>query len=143
MFESLRSKTDREDTDLVRELQASSTDNPAFDRAHNRMPVEGRLQAAPGNLGDDTAPVEGNLVDISAGGCMGVFKKPLHVGDVYRVHFDTRDLLVTSTYARCLRARVLRDTAFEAGFAFFASVDLTRPKSSPNTPDPTPSGQAA
>ncbi|MEM8873434.1 MAG: PilZ domain-containing protein [Planctomycetota bacterium] len=124
MFESLRSKTEKEDAELIRELQHGTTESAAFNRAHSRVPVEGRLQALPGNFSDDQPGIDGQLVDISAGGCMGVFRKPLQVGDVYRVNFETKQISVPPTYARCLRARVLRDTAFEAGFAFFRAVDL-------------------
>ena len=55
-----------------------------------------------------------------------LFSSPIGVGDVYRLSFDRSVLDLESLFVRCLRCRLVREDAFEAGFSFFQPVDLTK-----------------
>ena len=50
--------------------------------------------------------------------------RPVLVGDVYQLHFAKGELDLPILYARCLRCRLVREDAFEAGFAFFEKIVL-------------------
>ena len=45
---------------------------------------------------------------------------------MYRLSFDRTVLDVESLFVRCLRCRLVRENAFEAGFSFFQPVDLSK-----------------
>jgi hypothetical protein len=49
---------------------------------------------------------------------------PLLVGDVYRLQFERNTLDLPLTFARCVRCRLVREDAFEVGFAFFSAICL-------------------
>jgi hypothetical protein len=48
----------------------------------------------------------------------------LRVGDVVWLTFDKSELNIDAEFARRLRCRLVREDAYEAGFAFFQSIDL-------------------
>lgn len=122
MFENLNNPT-QEDEALVAELQRNTTANIRHEREHERFAVSAAFEALPVNLSDDGPGHPGRTVDVSAGGCMGVFEVPLRVGDVYRLEIQGRGVM-PELFARCLRVRMLRQGAFEAGFVFLTPVDL-------------------
>ena len=68
--------------------------------------------------------VKGVTGDISEGGCSAVFPIPTRVGDVYRLQFERKQLDLPLTFARCVRCRLIREDAYEAGFAFFSAICL-------------------
>ena len=68
--------------------------------------------------------VKGVTGDISEGGCSVLLPIPVPVGDVFRLHFDRSQLDLPMTFARCLRCRLVREDAFEAGFVFFKAIAL-------------------
>jgi len=47
------------------------------------------------------------------------------VGDIYWLTFDKTELKLDNLFARCLRCRLIREDAYEAGFKFFDLVDLS------------------
>ena len=49
---------------------------------------------------------------------------PLQVGDVYKLEIEKGELDLPILYARCLRCRLVREDAFETGFAFFTTIKL-------------------
>jgi PilZ domain len=113
------------DASLIEELSRNTPANIQALRRHERLTVSGAMQALPGNLSADVSDaVDGSAVDVSAGGCMGVFERPLRVGDVYRIRLDSKEARMPIAYARCVRVRLLRESAFEAGFSFFSPVDV-------------------
>ena len=56
---------------------------------------------------------------------MILFSDPLLVGDIYRLSFERSTIPLEPMFARCLRCRLVREDAFEAGFSFFNPIDLT------------------
>ncbi|MEM7576547.1 MAG: PilZ domain-containing protein [Planctomycetota bacterium] len=141
MFEHLN-HAQHEDEALVAELQRNTTANIRHEREHERFAVSAKIDALPANLSDQTAGCPGRTVDVSAGGCMSVFEAPLHVGDVYRLQIHGQNTM-PELFARCLRVRMLRPGAFEAGFVFLTSVDLSVFEQLPDaTPCPIPKTRA-
>lgn len=141
MFDHLN-QTPNEDETLVAELQRNTTANIRHEREHERFAVSAALDALPANLSDSTAGQPGRTVDVSAGGCMGVFETPLRVGDVYRLQLHGRSTM-PELFARCLRVRMLRQGAFEAGFVFLTPVDLSVFEQLPElAPCPIPEARA-
>ncbi|RME36723.1 MAG: PilZ domain-containing protein [Planctomycetota bacterium] len=111
--------------DLVQELSANTPEELRRKRAHFRMAIRVEVTAQPGNASDlDRFQVRGMTGDISQGGLSAIFPRPVRVGDVYRLQFDRRRLDVPLTFARCVRCRLIREDAFEAGFAFFSEICL-------------------
>jgi hypothetical protein len=89
--------------------------------------VRAKVTAQPANSSQrNTFQATGVLGDISRGGCLVLFSTPIGVGDVYRLSFDRSVLDLESLFVRCLRCRLVREDAFEAGFSFFQPVDLTK-----------------
>ena len=68
--------------------------------------------------------VKGVTGDISQGGCSVLFPIAARVGDIYRLEFDQETLALPLTFARCVRCRLIREDAYEAGFAFFKAITL-------------------
>jgi hypothetical protein len=69
--------------------------------------------------------IQGVTGDVSAGGCQVLFPIPLGVGDIYLLTFDKSKVAVDSVFARCLRCRLIREDAYEAGFKFFDPIDVS------------------
>ena len=113
------------------DIERRSADEIHRMRAHERLALKARVALAPGNASDPSAPMNGVTADVSRGGCRAIFPGPVRVGDVYRLRFDREKLALPLVFARCLRCRMLREDAFEAGFSFFTPVDFDeRPPSS-------------
>lgn len=94
-------------------------------RAHARLDLKVRLTIRPGNSSRRRSEeIDGVTADVSAGGCLAVFPDPVLVGDVYWLGFDQEQARIPSLLARCLRCRLVNETAFEAGFSFFQPIDL-------------------
>lgn len=113
------------DPELLRGLDPAQSHTLARARAHARLELRLPVRARPANASErEREIVAGLSVDLSRGGCRLVAVRPLRVGDVYRLEFDAPELALPATFARCLRCRLLRDDAFEAGFEFFGELDL-------------------
>ena len=94
-------------------------------RVATRLRVKAKVIAQPGNSGDRLKfKIQGVTGDVSSGGCQALFPIPLRVGDVYWLNFDRDQLDVDSVFARCLRCRLIREDAYEAGFKFFEPIDV-------------------
>lgn len=110
---------------MLEELERSTPEQIRQQRAHFRVAVKAKVTLLPGNssaLLDSR--IQGVTGDLSEGGCRVLSPVPLRVGDVYRLEFDRRTLNLPVTFARCVRCSLLRDDAFEAGFAFFVPFAL-------------------
>jgi hypothetical protein len=126
MFSELKDGLEPEtkiDASLVNELARNTPENIAAQRRHARLTVTGKMSALSADVDLDDC-VAGVAVDVSAGGCMGVFTKPPRVGNVYRIRLESAEARIPVTFARCLRVRLLREDAFEAGFAFFVPAEI-------------------
>ncbi len=129
MFDDLDStrKTVNEEQafDLLQELERNKTDEIRRMRTHFRLAIKAGIILMPGNASDVLKPrVQGVTGDISEGGCSALFPIAAQVGDIYRLEFDRQALNIPLTFARCVRCRLIREDAFEAGFAFFKAITL-------------------
>ncbi|MCA9299987.1 MAG: PilZ domain-containing protein, partial [Phycisphaerales bacterium] len=68
--------------------------------------------------------LQGVTGDISAGGSQILLPRPLQIGDVYLVSFDRTQLDIPPVYALCVRGRLVKSDAFEAGLRFLEPVTL-------------------
>lgn len=111
--------------DLLSELEQNRSDEVRRQRQHFRLQVRLRVTLQPANASALlTLKMQGTTGDLSEGGCCVLFPMPVQVGDVYRLTFDRTQLDVPLVFARCLRCRLLREDAYEAGFRFFAPLTL-------------------
>jgi hypothetical protein len=110
---------------LLRDLERNTPAEIRRQRAHFRLAIKAAVILQPGNAGELTKlKVQGVTGDVSEGGCSGLFPVPIRVGDVFRLQFDRKLLDLPLTFARCVRCRLVREDAFEAGFAFFSPISL-------------------
>ncbi len=128
--------TSEEAFSVLRDLERNTPDEIRRQRAHFRLAIKAAVILQPGNATQLlTLKIKGVTGDVSAGGCSALFPIPVNVGDVYRLQFDRKTLDLPLTFARCVRCRLVREDAFEAGFAFFTPISLpeaaaVRPESS-------------
>ncbi|MEO0512303.1 MAG: PilZ domain-containing protein [Planctomycetota bacterium] len=116
---------DLANAELLGELEQSTPESVRAARAYTRLEVRTRVVVQPANMSERrTLKVQGITGDISAGGCQLLVPIPLNVGDIYWLVFDRSVVDVSPVYGRCMRSRVIREDAFEAGFAFFSPIDL-------------------
>lgn len=112
--------------DAMAEIERNTPQQIKQMRSHARISVRAKVTARPANSSQrNRFQTPGVLGDISRGGCLILFSDPLRVGDIYQLTFDRKVLDLEPIIARCLRCRLIRETAFEAGFRFFQSVDLS------------------
>ncbi len=126
-FEATDEGTDKDNTfDLLQELERNKSDEIRRQRVHERLIIKTKVIVQPGNASDlMKLKVQAVTSDISSGGCQVLTPVTLNVGDIYRISFDRSEIDLHMTFARCLRCRLIREDAFEAGFSFFHSLDLS------------------
>ena len=111
--------------DLLQELERNTSDEVRKQRLHARITIKIGITLQPGNVSDRMKlKMQGVTSDVSQGGCMALFPLPCTVGDVYQLTFDKSVLDAPVTFARCVRCRLIREDAFEAGFSFFRPIML-------------------
>lgn len=111
--------------DLLQELEQNTPEELRRQRSHFRIALKARVIVQPGNMSLRSAlKLQCVTGDISEGGCRMLSPLPLQVGDIYRLEFDRKLVALPITYARCMRCLMLREDAFEAGFAFFVPIAL-------------------
>ncbi|MGB2986072.1 MAG: PilZ domain-containing protein [Phycisphaerae bacterium] len=117
--------SDDEAFGLLQELAANTPDELRRKRAHFRLSIKIGVILQPGNASEMLKlKLKGVTGDISEGGCSAVFPVPIRVGDIYRLQFDRERLDLPLTFARCVRCRLIREDAYEAGFAVFTNICL-------------------
>lgn len=120
-----KNRLDVQDAELLNELQRSTPDAVRRERAHTRVTVRAKVVVQSGNMSQRRdLKVQGVSGDLSAGGCQLLVPVPIAVADIYWLTFDRSEIDIAPIYARCLRCREVRADAFEAGFAFFAPIDI-------------------
>ncbi len=108
------------------DLERNTSEAIIKSRGNTRLRIKTKVIAQPGNSGDRRKiKMQGITGDISASGCQILFPVPTRVGDIYWLTFDKTELKLDSMFARCLRCRLIREDAYEAGFKFFEPVDLS------------------
>ena len=111
--------------ELLAELERSTPETIKKSRAHTRLEIRCKLIVQHGDISRRLdMKLQGMTGDISHGGCQALFPLALRVGDIYYLSLDRTALDVTPVMARCMRCRMIREDAFETGFAFFAPVEL-------------------
>jgi len=124
-YSSANSVNEAEAFEMLRELEQNKTDEIRRQRVHFRLQAKIGVTLQPGNASDLLKfKMKGATGDISEGGCCVLFPMPVRVGDVYRIEFDRKQLDLPLMFVRCLRCRMLREDAYEAGFRFFTSISL-------------------
>ena len=96
-------------------------------RIQGRFKLKAPCWVSPGNLSQrEEFSYEGSTRDLSAGGLLAVFPRPLAVGDIYHLSFDRQVLDVPPVTARCIKCRMLEQSedAFEVALAFFQAVEF-------------------
>lgn len=110
---------------ILQDLEQNTSEELRKQRGHFRVEVKAAVTVRPGNSSDRLGmKVQGVTGDISQSGLGALLPIPLHVGDVYRLEFDKSTLAIPLTFARCVRCRLVREDAFEAGFVFFSPIGL-------------------
>jgi len=110
---------------VLEELGRNTPEEIRRHRAHFRLAIKAAVVLQPGNASElMSMKVKGVTGDVSEGGCSTLFPIPARVGDVYRLAFDRSALNLPLTFARCVRCRLVREDAFEVGFAFFTPISL-------------------
>ncbi len=116
------------------DLERNRSDMVKRARSSTRVRIKSRVIAQPGNSGDRLkSKIQGVTGDISTSGCQILFPIPLRVGDIYWLTFDSTELDLDSVFARCLRCRLIREDAYEAGFKFFEPIDVSDAVEGSNT----------
>lgn len=111
--------------DLLQDIERNKSDDIRRQRAHFRIAIKSAVILQPGNASDLLRfKVRGVTGDVSEGGCSILFPLSPRVGDIYRLQFDKAALDIPLTFARCVRCRLIREDAYEAGFAFFKDISL-------------------
>lgn len=111
--------------DMLQELEQNTSEEIRRQRAYFRMAIKAGVVLQSGNASELLSfKVKGVSGDVSEGGCSVLFPIPIKVGDIYRLQFDRKALDIPLAFARCVRCRLVREDAFEAGFAFFAPICL-------------------
>lgn len=120
--------------DSLADLEGNKSETLKRARSSDRVRVKSKVFAQPGNSGDRLkCKIQGVTGDISARGCQILFPIPLRVGDIYWLTFDRKELELDSVFARCLRCRLIREDAYEAGFKFFEPIDVADTVPNANT----------
>lgn len=110
---------------LLSELEQQTPEAIRRQRTSERHDINVPVRVAPGNASDDhKSVVDAVTGDVSSGGCQIMSTRPLNVGDVYKLEFEKGELDLPTVYARCLRCRLVREDAFECGFAFFTHIKI-------------------
>ena len=106
-------------------MKANTSEEIRRQRRHFRISVKAGVVLQSGNASELLDyKVKGVSGDVSEGGCSVLFPIPIQVGDVYRLQFDRQVVDLPLTFARCLRCRLVREDAYEAGFLFFTPITL-------------------
>lgn len=109
----------------ISELEHNTASQIQQQREHDRIQTRCKVLVRPGNSsGRSAKTVHAISGDISAGGCLLLAPCTLLVGDVYWLTFDANAVSIDPVFARCVRCRLVREDAFEAGFRFFNEIVL-------------------
>jgi c-di-GMP-binding flagellar brake protein YcgR len=120
---------------LIDELAKSSNDAIKQLRTHTRLSVRAKVYVEAASLSQRTGVrLQGVTGDISAGGTQILLARPLAIGDLYQISFDRKELDIPPVYAVCLRGRMVRPDAYEAGLRFLEPITL--PSASAKESDP-------
>ncbi len=110
---------------LLQELERNTPAEIRKQREHFRATIKSNVTLQSGNASELLDwKICGVTREVSQGGLGALFPIPIHVGDVYRIQFERGQIDLPLTFARCLRCRLVREDAYEAGFSFFTPISL-------------------
>ena len=113
------------DIELLKDLERQNLEAIRHQRKHARFEVSVPVLLKPGNASaPPTDAFRGTSKDLSEGGCMIQFPRPVYVGDVFRLTFEDEALDVPEVFARSRRCIMIREGVFEVGFSFFNPISL-------------------
>lgn len=128
--EKLRGQED-ESMKLLEELELSHPEEVSEKRIHKSFKLKSKCWVRPGNLSQrDEFNLEGCTDQVSGNDLEAVFTRPLAVGDIYQVSFDSEVLNLSPLVVRCTRCRMVREDAFAVCLEFFRTVDLSENRGS-------------
>jgi hypothetical protein len=111
--------------EVVQNLEQQQIQEVLTSRTHERLETALKVCVRPANTSESSRlELHGVTADLSRGGCRLILPLPTTVGDVFRLEFESSVARIALVFARCLRCRLVREDAFEAGFSFFAPIDL-------------------
>lgn len=107
-------------------LQAAGVESAESDERQRSRSVDKSAvtidSASPAHRGLN--PIAGHLRDAGRGGVGTLSTRPPAVGDVYLLTIPDSPFNTEQIFARCMHCRLIREDAFESGFAFFAPAAL-------------------
>lgn len=110
---------------LIDELALSSSDAVKKLRGQARQSLRVKVFVEPASMSARNGiRFQGITGDISTGGTQILLARPLAIGDVYQISFEREELDIPPVYALCLRGRVVRPDAYEAGLRFLEQITL-------------------
>ncbi len=126
MFEHKNKLSTDETEDLLGDLELNTPEEirrlSKSSRMSLRMTIEARLAGA-SHLGEDR--VLGRSEEISKKRVLGVYPRPLRVGDIYQIRFDEEQLKHAPVLGVCSKCRLINEESFEALIQLYTPVDLS------------------
>ncbi|MEQ9617359.1 MAG: PilZ domain-containing protein [Phycisphaerales bacterium] len=111
--------------ELIDELSKSTSDTLKQMRNSTRLNLRIKVFVEPASLSARLGvQLQGITGDISVGGTQILLARPLNIGDVYQLSFDRSEFDLAPVYAVCLRGRLVRADAYEAGMRFLEAIEL-------------------
>jgi len=112
-------------SDLIEELASSTSDALKQMRNSTRLNLRIKVFVDPASMSARTGVhLQGITGDISVGGTQVLLARPLTIGDVYQLTFDRTEFDLGPVFGLCLRGRLVRADAFEAGIRFLEPITL-------------------
>ena len=112
--------------EALSELENNTSEAIVAQRSSERLEIQTKVIIRNGNASQrHVFAIEAVTADVSNGGCMVLMPRPIMAGDLFWMSFDDSQVRIGSLLARCMRCRMVREDAFEAGFRFMNDVDLS------------------
>ena len=122
---SSNAKLDKTQVEFLNQLEQQIRDDLREIRAFERMNMNAGVAISAADSSRAGEPViAGQTVNLSRGGCMVQVSYAPQVGDHYRIQIVGVDVDPVLTFARCVRVVLTKEDEFEAGFQFFAPLEL-------------------
>jgi len=118
-------------SELIDELASSTSDALKQMRNSTRLNLRVKVFVDPASMSArQGVQLQGITGDISVGGSQILLARPLSIGDVYQLSFDRSEFDLAPVFGLCLRGRLVRADAFEAGLRFLEPIELPQMKGS-------------
>ena len=111
--------------DALKDLQMNTSAAILAQRSSERIEINISIVVRSGNASQrGQGGIHGMTGDLSNGGGLILLPRPIIPGDFYWIEFDQQQLKLSALLARCMRCRLVKEDAFEAGLRFMHDVDL-------------------